>query len=178
MSKFELTFVAPGSMSEKDVTNTNDQIIDLVEKHSDKLLSENKWGKRMLAYPINKEKFGFYTTLEFESDGSTNASIEKALRLNKGVLRFLLTRGYENSVALVEVEKKKDDGSRSAEESLRRGSSKREATKTSQKKSVKPKKAVEDESERKSQVDAALEGILTDNEDESKLKDNKKKSSI
>ena len=184
MSKFELTFIAPGSVSEKDATNTIDKVVDLVSKNSDKILSENKWGKRMLAYPINKEQFGYYTTLEFESDGSNNNVIEQALRLDKTITRFLLTRGYLKSVSLIEVEKKTDEDSRSAEESLRRSSGKTRPGKKVNR-AEKPKKAVEDETKRKEQVEAALEGILTEDEKvvpvkkvaSAKVRKTKKKSS-
>jgi len=164
MSKFELTFIAPGNVSDKDATNIIDKVIDLVSKNSDKILSENKWGKRMLAYPIKKEQFGYYTTLEFESDGSKNNVIEQALRLDRTIARFLLTRGYEKSVSLIEVEKKADEDSRSAEESLRRGFDKNKDAKRSKVKTEKPKQAIKDESERQEKVAAALEDILAEDE--------------
>jgi small subunit ribosomal protein S6 len=50
------------------------------------------WGKKKLAYPINKEKYGMYVLLQFESDGSKNKEFNTALDHNTNVLAYLTTK--------------------------------------------------------------------------------------
>ena len=50
------------------------------------------WGKKKLAYPINKEKYGMYVLLQFESDGSKNAEFNTTLDHNTNVLAYLTTK--------------------------------------------------------------------------------------
>ena len=50
------------------------------------------WGKKKLAYPINKEKYGMYVLLQFESDGSKNKEFNTTLDHNTNVLAYLTTK--------------------------------------------------------------------------------------
>ncbi len=50
------------------------------------------WGKKKLAYPINKEKYGMYVLLQFEADGSKNKEFNTTLDHNTNVLAYLTTK--------------------------------------------------------------------------------------
>ena len=50
------------------------------------------WGKKKLAYPINKEKYGMYVLFQFESDGTKNKEINTTLDHNTNVLAYLTTK--------------------------------------------------------------------------------------
>ena len=50
------------------------------------------WGKKKLAYPINKEKYGMYVLLQFESDGSKNKEFNLNLDHNINILGYLTTK--------------------------------------------------------------------------------------
>ncbi len=50
------------------------------------------WGKKKLAYPINKEKYGMYVLFQFEADGSKNKEFNTTLDHNTNVLAYLTTR--------------------------------------------------------------------------------------
>lgn len=68
------------------------------------------WGKRDLAYPIQKETAAFYYLLNFEADGTIPATLDKKLKLTKEVLRFLVVRRKKKLVkteAVVTTEKEK-----------------------------------------------------------------------
>ena len=67
-----------------------------VQKSMDNLGGEtcaiNVWGKKKLAYPINKEKYGMYVLLQFESDGSKNKEFNVNLDHNSNILGYLTTK--------------------------------------------------------------------------------------
>ena len=52
----------------------------------------NAWGKKKLAYPINKEKYGMYILFQFKSDGSSNKEFNLGLEHNTNVLAYLTTK--------------------------------------------------------------------------------------
>ena len=52
----------------------------------------NIWGKKKLAYPINKEKYGMYILFQFKSNGSSNKEFNLGLEHNANVLAYLTTK--------------------------------------------------------------------------------------
>jgi small subunit ribosomal protein S6 len=50
----------------------------------------NHWGRRTLAYPIKKRTTGYYVVANFETEPSKLPEFERAIRLDEGVLRFLV----------------------------------------------------------------------------------------
>ena len=50
------------------------------------------WGKKKLAYPINKEKYGMYVLFQFEADGTKNKEFNTTLDHNTNILAYLTTK--------------------------------------------------------------------------------------
>lgn len=60
------------------------------------------WGKRSLAYTIKKKKLGYYCLFLYEGEGTVVNAIEKPLKLNEKVLRYLtVVRDMKNEAARV-----------------------------------------------------------------------------
>ena len=80
------------------IKNGEDNVKALVEKfksliESNGTLEEaNEWGKRKLAYPIQKKTTGFYHLLQFEAEGALVDKLETAYRRDERVIRFLTFR--------------------------------------------------------------------------------------
>lgn len=78
---------------------TEDQINQQMRKYHD-LLKENGavkvgmkvWGKRRLAYPIQKYQDGVYILSNFTGDGSQVSPVERSMRLSDEVIRYLTTK--------------------------------------------------------------------------------------
>lgn len=68
-----------------------DIIKKIVEKVSGKLVSVTVWGKRQLAYPIQKAIEGTYLLATVEGDGIKSGDLEKEVRMGSDILRFMLT---------------------------------------------------------------------------------------
>ena len=60
----------------------------------------NVWGKKRLAYAINKEKYGMYILFQFKNDGSSNKEFNLGLEHNTNVLAYLTTKIEEDSLLL------------------------------------------------------------------------------
>ncbi|GAB6061078.1 30S ribosomal protein S6 [Desulfonatronum parangueonense] len=61
----------------------------IVERDNGKILVEDDWGMRTLAYPVNKHTRGHYVRLEFTAPGTVVAEMERNLRITDGVYKFL-----------------------------------------------------------------------------------------
>lgn len=68
-----------------------DIVKKLIEKVGGKLGSVAVWGKKALAYPIQKATEGTYLLATVQGDGLKSADIEKEVRMGSEILRFLLT---------------------------------------------------------------------------------------
>ena len=58
----------------------------------------NVWGKKKLAYAINKEKYGMYILFQFKNNGASNKEFNLGLEHNANVLAYLTTKIEEESV--------------------------------------------------------------------------------
>ena len=56
------------------------------------------WGKKKLAYSINKERYGMYVLFQFQSDGSSNKDFNLGLDHNANILAYLTTKIDKNSI--------------------------------------------------------------------------------
>ena len=50
----------------------------------------NHWGKRSLAYPIKKHETGYYVVARFDAEPTALPEFERAIKLDEGVMRFLV----------------------------------------------------------------------------------------
>ena len=60
-------------------------------------LQINHWGRRQLAYPIGRRESGYYAIARFTADATTLPEYERAIKLDEGVVRYLVTL-YENEL--------------------------------------------------------------------------------
>ena len=95
MNKYELALVV-SSKIEDDVRN------DVVEKAKaivvnagGKISDVEEWGKKKLAYEIQKMSEGFYYFIHFDAETTVPAEVESRVRILDNVLRFLVVRADE-----------------------------------------------------------------------------------
>lgn len=88
MNKYALTLILKIDLEEK----ARKELLDSVTKKFGKLEKEEIWGAKDLAYSIQHQKKGFYVHYFFESEPSSISSIDKDLKLNENIIRYLLVR--------------------------------------------------------------------------------------
>ncbi len=87
MNSYYLTLVLKTELDEK----ARKVIFDDVKKNIT-VEKEDLWGERVLAYPIKRQTSGFYAHFEIQSDPKDIKGLDKNLRLDEDVLRYLLIR--------------------------------------------------------------------------------------
>jgi small subunit ribosomal protein S6 len=89
--KYELTYIADPELNEDSLADLEERVLGWIEAADGKVLEVNRWGKRRLAYSIEKKNEGFYYVLSLELPPTAGNEIERDLRLSEQVLRYLIT---------------------------------------------------------------------------------------
>ena len=88
-SLYESTFIVNASLDDTQVESVIGRVQDTITRNGGTVAALNKWGRKRLAYTINKKTNGFYVNLEFEGPGSVIAALERAYQLDEMILRYL-----------------------------------------------------------------------------------------
>lgn len=161
--KYELTVIVPGDRDKQAALAADEQVKKVIVAAGATMTNERPWGRRDLAYPIDKQLSGYYTTFELEADGGAILEMERALRLSTDVIRFLFVRAFSRPSPLVDRPLPEGQG-RTAEEALRRSSTPAAKQPSIKKDNAKvaPKKTASKKARQK-ELDAALSKILEEN---------------
>ena len=95
MSKYELTFVVNAKIEDDEIAAVVDKCKALIERFGGTITNVDEWGKRRLAYEIQKMKEGFYYVVQFDAPTSAPAEIESRIRIMDNVMRYLVVKREE-----------------------------------------------------------------------------------
>ncbi len=89
MREYETTIIIQPEISDEARATLLEKFENLIEREGAQKLMWDDWGKRKLAYEIQDFQKGHYLTLVYADQGKAVAPLERALRLEESVLRFL-----------------------------------------------------------------------------------------
>lgn len=88
MNSYNLTLVLKSDLEEK----ARQALLESLKMKFAKIEKEDLWGQRSLAYPIKKQTSGYYAHFVIEADPKIAKDLDKTLRLEEDILRYLLVR--------------------------------------------------------------------------------------
>jgi small subunit ribosomal protein S6 len=91
MRSYELAYIAHPELDEQALEALDERVRGWIEAAGGKIEKIDRWGKRKLAYPINKQSDGYYYILTVDLPPQAGAAIEQDLRLTEPIMRYLLT---------------------------------------------------------------------------------------
>jgi small subunit ribosomal protein S6 len=86
---YESIFIVNASLDDPQIDAVIARVEDTITKNGGTIAASNRWGRKRLAYSINKKTTGFYVHLEFEGPSTLIAVLERAFQLDEMVLRHL-----------------------------------------------------------------------------------------
>lgn len=92
MTLYETTVVIDSTLKADEVRSQNDKIANFISNHGGDIVKVEDWGKRRLAYEINKKQYGFYLNVRFSGPKALPSLLEREYRLNESVLRYLTVK--------------------------------------------------------------------------------------
>lgn len=92
MNQYELSLVVNAKIEDEARNATVETVKELIAKFGGTITNVDDWGKKRLAYEIQKMKEGYYYFIQFDADSTTPNEIEQRLRIMENVIRFLCIR--------------------------------------------------------------------------------------
>ena len=102
LNRYETVFILTPVLSDVQMKEAVDKFKALIVEAGGKMVNEENWGLRKLAYPIQKKSTGFYQLFEFEAAGESIEKLELAFRRDERVIRFLSFRLDKYATAYAE----------------------------------------------------------------------------
>ena len=92
MNKYELAVVISAKLEDEARAEVIEKVKALIARFGGNVTDVDEWGKRKLAYEIQKMKEGFYYFIQFESDSNCPNEVENHIRIMEPVIRYLCVR--------------------------------------------------------------------------------------
>jgi small subunit ribosomal protein S6 len=92
MRVYEVLFIVAPTTEESDIETLITQLSDVITNQGARVAKVDRMGRRRLAYPIGKFNEGHYVVLTVEGTGSEIAEVERRMRVNDAVIRYITIR--------------------------------------------------------------------------------------
>lgn len=116
---YETVYVLNPEMSDEEVEANVQNTVSLLETHGASIIRTERGGKRRLAYPIEKQRYGYYNLIHYHGTNAALSEIERMFRLSDRVLRHLTVR-FEKEEHLTSLTRMGDDDGRDDDRDDRR----------------------------------------------------------
>ena len=95
MSKYELALVVSAKIEDDERAAVVDKAKSYIERFGGTIVNVDDWGKKRLAYDVQKMKEAFYYFIQFEAETTAPIEIENRVRIMDNVIRFLVVKQDE-----------------------------------------------------------------------------------
>ena len=92
MNKYELAVVVSAKLEDDARTATVEKVKEYITRFGGTITNVDEWGKKKLAYDIQKMSEGFYYFIQFHAEATCPAELERHVRIMENVLRYLCVR--------------------------------------------------------------------------------------
>lgn len=92
MNCYETLFVVKPTLTEEEIASQITKVKDVLTKEGAELVATQDMGMRKLAYPVEKNNRGYYTVLYFKAAGAVIQELERNLRNNEDIIKFLTVK--------------------------------------------------------------------------------------
>jgi len=86
---YETTYIINASIEDSQIEATIARIAEVIERNGGTITATNRWGRKRMAYAIEKKNNGFYINVEFEGPARMIAQLERVYQLDENIIRFL-----------------------------------------------------------------------------------------
>ena len=108
IKQYETVFIATPVLSEAQMKEAAAKYTKYITERGGEIVSEENWGLKQLAYPINKKTTGFYYLIEFKADTQLIARLETQYRRDERIMRFLTFAMDKHAIAYAEKRRNKN----------------------------------------------------------------------
>ena len=95
MNKYELAVVVSAKIEDDERTATLEKVKEIITTNGGTITNVDEWGKKRLAYEVQKMKEAFYYFIQFDGASTVPAEVESRVRLMENVVRYLVVKQDE-----------------------------------------------------------------------------------
>jgi small subunit ribosomal protein S6 len=92
MCNYEFTFIVRSDLEDEGMTAVVEKVGQFIADGGGQVTNVDHWGRRRLAYPIQRQKEGYYVLMHVQLDSQSIGELERNLKLTEEVIRYLLVR--------------------------------------------------------------------------------------
>jgi len=89
---YELGIILNPEVNEEETRNILDRVEQVVATHGGQTVKVNQWGRRRLAYPIERQRDGIYIFVDMILEPETVSELERTLKVSEAVLRHMMKK--------------------------------------------------------------------------------------
>ena len=104
MRKYETIYIIDPGMEGTALDGVIEKYNGLIHSYGGKVLKQDRWGARNLAYPLKKKNQGFYVYTLWEGENQTLIELERAFRIDENILRHLTVVLEKKQLIAIEKE--------------------------------------------------------------------------
>ncbi|MHB8573404.1 MAG: 30S ribosomal protein S6 [Candidatus Dormibacteria bacterium] len=96
MRLYELMYIVRPDLDDEEVNQAAEKVNGFITHGGGEVVKQSHWGKRKLAYEVDKMREGYYVLTNFNMDPTAISELERQLRISDTVFRYLLVRPDED----------------------------------------------------------------------------------
>ena len=108
MNNYETVFILNPVLSETQVEEAVQKFVDLIKSQKGSITSQENWGLKKLAYPIENKKSGFYHLFEFAAPNEVVDNLEIEMRRDERIMRYLTVKLDKHAQAWADKRRKRN----------------------------------------------------------------------
>jgi small subunit ribosomal protein S6 len=105
MNQYELMVILDPEIDERTVAPSLDKFLNVVRNDGGTIDKVDIWGRRRLAYEINKKTEGIYAVVDFTAEPATTTELDRQLKLSEAVMRTKVLRAEEGIAQVAAAQK-------------------------------------------------------------------------
>jgi ribosomal protein S6 len=109
MHQYELMVILDPEIDERTVAPSLDKFLNVVRNDGGSVDNIDIWGRRRLAYEINKKSEGIYAVVQLTATGDTTKELDRQLKLSEAVMRTKVLRAEEAIAQVAAAQKRADE---------------------------------------------------------------------
>lgn len=127
MRQYETAFLITPKLEEEETEKLIEQMAEVVKKKKGKMVNIEKWGKRRLAYPIDKMDEAVYVFFHYQGDPDIPHELQRRFRQTETILRYLTLKKDEQAQPRKKTKTSRKEKTKLAEEKAKREEEKEKA---------------------------------------------------
>ena len=104
MRSYECIFIINPELEAEEISAVVEKYSSLVTTNGGEITKVDEWGRRRLAYEIQKRRDGYYVLMEYKGAADFVAELERVMLIDENIMKFLVTRKEEVKEAAAETE--------------------------------------------------------------------------